>query len=331
MRAMVLAAPAPAEAEPLAERHLAEPVPGGGEVVIAVEACAVCRTDLHIVEGEIPLPALPLVPGHQVVGQVVQLGDGAPEQLLGQRVGVGWMAGACGGCRFCLAGQENLCPHAQFTGLHRFGGYAERLALRADFVYPLPAHQPAAQLAPLLCAGIIGYRALRLAGALGSVRVGFWGFGASAHVAIQVARHFGAQVYVFTRSPDHQAHARQLGAVWAGDPAADPGTELEAAVVFSPAGEHVPLALRHLAPGGTVACAGITMSAIPSFAYELLYRERKVTSVANATRRDAQELLQLASVIPIPTTVETLPLQAANQALLRVKHSRATGALVLLP
>lgn len=331
MKAMVLHAPAPAESHPLRQEELPEPQPGPGDVVLEVLACGVCRTDLHTVEGDIPLPSLPLVPGHQVVGRVIALGPGVVHPQVGTTVGVGWMGGTCGICGFCQTGRENLCPDAHFTGLHRPGGYAQRMVARADFVYPLPAHLPTEQAAPLLCAGIIGYRALRLAGALGPVKVGFFGFGASAHVGIQVARSFGAQVFVFTRAAHHQEHARQLGATWAGPAEGDPGTSLDCAVVFSPAGEHVPLALRHLAPGGTVACAGITMSDIPGFPYELLYRERRVTSVANATRQDARELLELAAQTGIRTDVELLPLTAANEALLRVKRSQVRGALVLAP
>jgi len=331
VRAMVLEHPGPAEQAPLQLRELPDPTPAPGEVLLRVLACGVCRTDLHTVEGEIPLPAPALIPGHQIVGQVLAVGPGVESDLVGKTVGVGWMGSTCGRCSFCTSGRENLCLEAQFTGLSRPGGYAQLMTADAAFVYPLPAGLAPEEAAPLLCAGIIGYRALRLAGALAPVRVGFFGFGASAHVAIQVARHAGAQVYVFTRAPQHQEHARALGAVWVGNPHQDPGVPLEAAVIFSPAGEHVPLALARLAPGGTVACAGITMSNIPSLPYELLYRERKLCSVANATREDARQLLDLAAKIPISTTVKTLPLEQANEALVRVKHSRVQGALVLLP
>jgi len=331
MRAMVLEKPGPSERAPLQLRELPDPTPGSGELRLRVLACGVCRTDLHTVEGDIPLPATPIIPGHQVVGEVIALGEGVPEALLGATVGVGWMGRTCGRCSFCTSGRENLCPEAQFVGLTRPGGYAQLMTADAAFVYPLPPGLSPEQAAPLLCAGIIGYRALRMAGALAAVRVGFFGFGASAHVAIQVARHAGAEVYVFTRAPHHQQHAKALGAVWAGTPQEDPGVALEAAVIFSPAGEQVPLALARLAPGGTVACAGITMSDIPSFPYELLYRERRVVSVANATREDARQLLAQAATIPVRTTVETLPLEQANEALVRVKHSRVQGSLVLLP
>ncbi|MEW5876759.1 MAG: zinc-dependent alcohol dehydrogenase family protein [Acidobacteriota bacterium] len=330
MNAMVLHAPAPAESHPLHLQELSDLQPGPGEVALEVLACGVCRTDLHTVEGDIPLPCLPVVPGHQVVGRVVALGRGVDRALLGAVVGVGWMGGTCGSCSYCQSGRENLCPNAQFTGLHRWGGYAQRMVARADFTYPLPAHLPPEQAAPLLCAGVIGFRALRLAGALAPVKVGFFGFGASAHVALPVALSFGAQVFVFTRAPHHRQHALELGARWAGAPGDSPGTSLDCAVVFSPAGEHVPLALEHLAPGGTVACAGITMSDIPSFPYQLLYRERRITSVANATREDAHDLLKVAAKIGIRTDVECLPLSAANEALLRVKRSQVRGALVLV-
>lgn len=331
MRAMVLEEPAAAETHPLHCRDLSPPKPAPGEVLLQVLACGVCRTDLHIVEGEVPLPNLPLIPGHQVVGKVIAVGEQVPKELLGRTVGVGWMAQTCGRCSYCMSSRENLCPQAQFTGLHRTGGYADFMTVRADFTYPLPPGLSPEHAAPLLCAGIIGYRALRLAGALEPVPVGFWGFGASAHLALQVARHAGAQVYVFTRSAQHQQHAKELGACWAGRPEDAPGVELQAAVIFSPAGEQVPLALRQVAAGATVACAGITMSDLPKMAYELLYRERRLLSVTNATRQDAQQLLQLAQEIPLRTDVEPMELREANAALLRVKHSQVKGALVLTP
>ncbi len=331
MLAMVLATPRPVEERPLAARQVAMPVPGPGEVLLRVSACGVCRTDLHTVEGDLPLPVLPLVPGHQIVGEVVAAPEGPDQALVGRRVGVAWMAGACGACAFCRQGNENLCPDARFTGLHAWGGYAEHATARADFTYPLPDAFPDDQAAPLLCAGVIGYRALRIAGALSGGRLGVFGFGASAHVAIQVAAHLGAEVYVFTRAPRHRAHAEELGARWVGAPGDTAPVPLDHVVIFSPAGEHVPAALAALRPGGTAACAGVTMSDIPSFPYALLYGERRVASVANATRRDAVELLALAERIPLRTSVESLPLADANEALLRVKRSEVTGALVLRP
>ncbi len=328
---MVLEAPAPAETGPLAAHEVAEGALGPGEVRLRVLACGVCRTDLHTVEGELPLPALPLVPGHQVVGVVEETGPDVPASMRGRRVGLAWMAGACGTCAWCRSGRENLCPDARFTGLHRNGGYAELVSARADFTYPLPAGYDDVRAAPLLCAGVIGYRALRLAGALAGGKLGVFGFGASAHVALQVARHSGCEVFVFTRAPRHVEHARALGAAWAGAPEDAPPDPLDHAVIFSPAGEQVPLALRRVAPGGTVACAGVTMSDVPAFPYADLYHERTVRSVANATRRDATELLALAARIPVVTTVEALPLERANEALVRVKNSQVQGALVLVP
>ena len=331
MKAMVLEQPAAVESGPLLFRDVAEPRPGPGELLLRVSACGVCRTDLHTVEGELAVPHLPIVPGHQIVGVVEDRGADVPDDLIGRRVGVAWMGGACGRCRWCTSGRENLCPEARFTGLHVDGGYAERVAVRADFAYALPEGFDDAQAAPLLCAGVIGYRALRLAGALGAGRLGIFGFGASAHVAIQVARHAGCEVFVFTRAVRHHQLALSLGASWVGSPEVAPPGKLDHAVIFSPAGEQVALALRHLARGGIVACAGVTMSDLPGFPYALLYHERTVRSVANATRSDARELLALAARIPISTTVEVLPLAEANEALVRVKRSAVTGALVLSP
>jgi len=331
MRAMVLEAPGPVGTGPLRARELADPRPGAGEVTLRVTSCGVCRTDLHTVEGELRLPSLPLVPGHQVVGTVDGVGAGVSETMLGTRVGLAWMWGACGVCEQCAAGRENLCTSARFTGLHVNGGYAERVRARADFVYPLPASFADEQAAPLLCAGVIGLRALRLAGAASGGTLGVYGFGASAHVAIQVALHWGCRVFVFTRALGHKAQARELGASWVGGPTQAPPDTLNHAVIFTPAGEQVPLALSHLAPGGTVACAGVTMSDIPSFPYDVLYRERTLRSVANATREDARELLDLAERIPLRTAVETLPLERANEALGRVKRSEVNGTLVLVP
>jgi propanol-preferring alcohol dehydrogenase len=328
---MVLDRPGRIESRPLAKREVEPPRPGASEVRLRVAACGVCRTDLHTVEGELALPRLPLVPGHQIVGVVEEAGSGVPPGMVGRRVGVGWMAGACGACAYCRSGRENLCAEARFTGLDVDGGYAGTVLARADFTYPLPASFSDEQAAPLLCAGVIGYRALRLAGALAGGRLGIFGFGASAHVAIQVARHAGCEVFVFTRAGRHREHALSLGAVWAGAPSDDAPDALDHAVIFSPAGEQVPLALRRVARGGTVACAGVTMSDIPPFPYADLYLERSVRSVANATRSDAVELLALAARIPVTTNVEVLPLGRANEALVRVKRSEVRGALVLVP
>lgn len=331
MQAMVLEAPGTVESRPLALREVEPLRSGPGQLRLRVTLCGVCRTDLHTVEGELPAPRLPLIPGHEIVGVVEEVGPGVAPALVGTRVGVAWMAGACGTCTFCRSGRENLCPEARFTGLHVDGGYAQLALARADFTYPLPAGFSDEQAAPLLCAGVIGYRALRRAGALAGGRLGIFGFGASAHVAIQVARHAGCEVLVFTRAERHRRHALSLGASWAGSPSDRPPAALDHAVVFSPAGEQVIEALRHLSRGGTVACAGVTMSDLPGFPYSLLYHERTVRSVANATRADARELLELAARVPITTSVEVLPLTEANEALARVKHSRVTGALVLRP
>jgi len=331
VKAMVLEKPGPIETRPLVAREVAEDLLGPGELRLRVLACGVCRTDLHTVEGDLPEARAPLIPGHEIVGLVEEVGPGVSLVLLGRRVGVAWMAGACGSCTWCRSGRENLCPDASFTGLHRDGGYAERAVVRADFTYPLPEAFDDVQVAPLLCAGVIGYRALMLAGALAGGRLGIFGFGSSAHIAIQVARHSGCEVSVFTRASRHAQHARSLGATWVGAPEEPPPDPLDHAVIFSPAGEQVPLALRYLARGGTVACAGVTMTDLPGFPYAHLYQERTIRSVANATRADARELLNLAMAIPITTSVEVLGLEDANEALLRIKQSAVSGTLVLRP
>ncbi|MGH3013869.1 MAG: zinc-dependent alcohol dehydrogenase family protein [Gaiellaceae bacterium] len=325
MKAMVLAAPG----EPLRESELRPPEPGPGQVVVSVAACGVCRTDLHIVDGELPDPKLPLVPGHQAVGRVAAAGEGAERFRPGDRVGVPWLGWACGACRYCLSGRENLCDRARFTGYHLDGGYAEQLAADERFCLPLAEAAADIEAAPLLCAGLIGYRALRLAG--DAERLGLYGFGASAHVVAQVARHQGRRVFAFTRAGDveTQAFARELGAEWAGDAGVRAPEELDAAIVFAPAGELVPAALAALAKGGTVVCAGIHMSDIPSFPYALLWGERTVRSVANLTRRDGEEFLVLAPRIPVRAEVEAFPLAEANEALARLREGRIRGAAVL--
>ncbi|MCZ7569061.1 MAG: zinc-dependent alcohol dehydrogenase family protein [Ardenticatenaceae bacterium] len=329
MRAMQLQAPAPIEERPLKEVDLPRPEPGPNEVRIRVHMVGVCHTDLHTVEGDLSLPRLPVVPGHQVVGTVDAVGSGVTRFRPGDRVGVAWLGWTCGRCAACLRGEENLCERAEFTGLQRDGGYADSLVADAAFVYPLPAGFSDAQAAPLLCAGIIGYRALRLTGLRPGQRLGLYGFGASAHMTIQVARSWGCQVYVVTRSEEHQRHARELGAVWVGGAGAAPPDPLDGSIIFAPAGSIVPGALQALRPGGILALAGITMSDLPQMPYELIYGERVLRSVANSTRQDAEELLALAAAIPIRTDVEVLPLQAANEALARVKHSQVRGAAVL--
>lgn len=332
MRAMLLNAPRPAEQEPLVASDLPTPEPGPGEVRLAVRACGVCHTDLHTVEGDLALPKLPLVPGHQVVGTVEARGKGATRFALGDRLGVPWLYHTCGRCEFCKRGLENLCANAQFTGLHVDGGYAEAMTVSQEFAYPIPEGFSDAEAAPLLCAGIIGYRALRLSEIQPGQRLGLYGFGGSAHVTIQVARHWGCQVYVFTRSQGHRRLARELGAVWVGGAEDTPPARMHSSILFAPAGVLVPQALDSLERGGTLALAGLTMTPIPELDYDrLLYWERTVRSVANFSRQDAAELLQLAEQIPIQTTVQVFPLEAANEALLALKRSEISGAGVLVP
>jgi propanol-preferring alcohol dehydrogenase len=328
MRAMRLERTAPAESGPLTAADLEAPRPGPGEVEIAVEACGVCRTDLHIVEGEVSA-RLPIVPGHQAAGRVAAVGEGVSGFSPGDAAGVGWIAWTCGSCPWCSTGRENLCPTARFTGRDRDGGYAERITADARWTYRLPPGFEAREAAPLLCAGIIGYRSLRLSGIAPGGRLGLFGFGASAHLAIQVARHWGCEVFAFTREARHRDLARAMGAVWAGGADESPGVLLDAAVTFAPAGELVPRALEALAPGGTVAVNAIHMSPIPAFPYETLYGERGVRSVMNFTREDAREFLELAERIRIRSEVEMFPLAEANRALLGVKRGEIRGAAVL--
>ncbi|MBN1529554.1 MAG: zinc-dependent alcohol dehydrogenase family protein [Thermoleophilaceae bacterium] len=324
MRAMVLAS-APGGLEP---RELPDPEPGPGELLLEVLACGVCRTDLHIVDAELPDPKLPLVPGHQIVGRVVSGGERFEP---GARVGVPWLGGVDGSCRFCRSGRENLCEQAVFTGYTRDGGYAQLAAADERFCFPVPEGYPDLQAAPLLCAGLIGYRALRLAG--DAERLGLYGFGAAAHIICQVARHQGRRVFAVTRPGDEEgrAFALSLGAEWAGGSDERPPEELDAALIFAPAGELVPLALAAVGRGGTVVCAGIHMSDIPSFPYELLWEERVLRSVANLTRRDGEEFLDLAPRVPVRTEVEAHPLADANEALERLRTGRVRGAAVLVP
>jgi alcohol dehydrogenase, propanol-preferring len=307
--------------QPLAEQELPEPEPGEGEVLLEVRACGVCRTDLHVAYGELPDPKLPLVLGHQVVGESVD----------GRRLGIPWLGWTDGECRYCRSGRENLCDQARFTGYTLDGGYAEWAVADERFCLELPAEYEDTQVAPLLCAGLIGYRALRLAG--DAARLGLYGFGSSAHIVAQVARWQGRRVFAFTRQGDDetQAFARELGAEWAGSSDEVPPEELDAAILFAPAGELVPVALRVLAKGGTVVAAGIHMSDVPSFAYELLWGERSVRSVANLTRADGREFLELAPRVPVRAHVEELPLSRANEALERLRSGRARGSLVLVP
>lgn len=329
MKSMVLPAPRPVEESPLSLRDLPTPQPGPGEILLRVRACGVCHTDLHTVEGELALPRLPVVPGHQVVGTVAEVGEGVRTFRPGDRVGVPWLYSSCGTCAFCRRGEENLCENAQFTGLHVDGGYAEYMVARADFAYPIPEHFSDAEAAPLLCAGIIGYRSLRLSEVKPGERLGLFGFGASAHLAIQVARHWGCEVFVFTRSEEHRRLAQDLGAAWTGAPDQEPPVPLDRAILFAPAGHLVHNVLRALRRGGTLAINAIHMSPIPELPYALLYWERTIRSVANSTRRDAQEFLQVAAEIPVQTTVEEYPLEEANRALAQLKRGQVRGAAVL--
>ncbi|MFQ5400422.1 MAG: zinc-dependent alcohol dehydrogenase family protein [Anaerolineae bacterium] len=331
MRAMLLRAPAEVGTSPLALVEAPIPEPGPGKIRLRVRACGVCHTDLHTVEGELKLPRLPLIPGHQIVGVVEKTGPGSGRYRVGDRVGVAWLGQTCGGCEYCLAGQENLCPEARFTGLDVDGGYAEFTVVDERFAYPLPENFSDEAAAPLLCAGIIGYRSLRLSGIRPGGRLGLYGFGASAHLAIQVARHWKCQVYVFTRSEAHRRHALALGAAWAGGAEEQPPVKLDGSVTFAPAGWIIPLALDHLRPGGTLAINAIHLSPIPELPYSLIYGERVLRSVANFTRQDAEAFLKLAAEIPVKTTTETVPLEKANQALARLKASEIQGAAVLAP
>jgi propanol-preferring alcohol dehydrogenase len=326
MRAAVLTAPG----QPLAITDLPMPAAGPGEVLLGVRACGVCRTDLHVRDGELPDPHVPLVLGHEIVGTVMARGDGVDIQP-GTRVGVPWLGATCGVCAFCRSGRENLCPRAQFTGYTRNGGYAEYTIADARYCFPIPDEYTDAAAAPLLCAGLIGHRALRKAGDAG--RLGLYGFGAAAHIVAQVAVWEGRRVFAFTRPGDAAAQrfARQLGAEWVGDSTAAPPEPLDAAILFAPVGALVPQALRSVAPGGVVVCAGIHMSDIPSFPYEWLWRERSVCSVANLTRKDGNELLAIAPKVPIRTEVITFPLEAAEAALDALRHGRYQGAAVLVP
>jgi alcohol dehydrogenase, propanol-preferring len=311
---------------PLEPAEVADPAPGDGEVLIRVSACGVCRTDLHIVDGELDEPKLPLVPGHQIVGTVVAGGERFDP---GERIGVPWLGETCGRCRFCRSGRENLCDAPVFTGYGRDGGYAEMAVATEAYALALPDGLSDVHVAPLLCAGLIGYRALRMAG--DAERLGLYGFGAAAHIVCQVARHEGRRVFAFTRADDADAQrfARELGAEWAGDARGQAPEELDAAILFAPVGEHVPAALRATAKGGTVMCAGIHMSDIPSFPYELLWGERSVRSVANLTRRDGEEFLALAPTVPVRTRVIEYPLERANEALDDLRAGRLHGSAVL--
>ena len=329
MKACVLHSPAPIETNPLQFRDVPAPRPGQGQVLVRVQACGVCRTDLHVIEGELPPRKSPVIPGHQVVGVVEQQGEGSHRYAIGARVGVAWVHHADGVCEYCRRGQENLCDNPTFTGYSVDGGYAEYVVASEDFVYAIPAGFPDEQAAPLLCAGIIGFRSLRLSGIKPGGRLGFYGFGAAAHVAIQVARRWNVTVYASTRDARHQRLALELGAAWAGGTLDAPPEKLDAAIVFAPAGEIVPAALAALRKGGVLVLGGIHMSPIPSFSYDLLYQERMIRSVANNTRQDGQDFLRLAAEIPIRMHTQVYPLSEANRALNELKNDAIPGAAVL--
>lgn len=329
MRAMVLEHPAAVKDSPLQMRDVAKPEPAARQVRIAVRCCGICHTDLHTVEGELKLPRLPVIPGHQIVGVVEARGAAVTRFKEGDRAGVPWLYHTDGTCMYCLTGQENLCERGEFTGLNADGGYAEYMIVDQNFAYSLPEAFDDLHAAPLLCAGVIGYRSFRLSGARRGDRVGLYGFGASAHLVLQFARHLGCQVYVFTRGQAHREMALRLGAVWAGDANQHPQAQLDAAIIFAPAGSLVPLALGATRKAGTVTLAGIAMSPIPQLDYSLLYEERMLRSVANSTRRDVEEFLELAAEVPVQTEVTQFALEDANVALQKLKSSEINGAGVL--
>ncbi len=334
MRAIVLTDPGPVTDAGLELRDVEAPSPAAGEVLLKVLANAVCRTDLHVIEGELPKPKLPLIPGHQIVGRVEALGEGVTGIAVGDRLGVPWLGGTDGTCPYCLAGRENLCDDPTFTGYQRDGGYAEYATARSDFVLPIPDGYADIHAAPLLCAGLIGFRSLRLAEVEGlgrPGRLGLYGFGSSAHIIIQAALHLGHEAYVYTRGETGRRLARELGAAWTGGGDEAPPVELDSVIVFAPAGPLVPLALRAVRKGGLVVCAGIHMSPIPTFDYDLLWGERVLRSVANLTRADGHDFLTLAPEVPIQTEVEAYPLEAARDALVRMKAGEVVGTAVLVP
>jgi len=326
MKAMLLLK----QGEPLVLKDIPEPVPGPTQLKIEVHVCGVCRTDLHVVDGDLTEPKLPLVPGHQIVGTVVECGSEVKGFRPGDRVGVPWLGGSCGKCEYCLSGRENLCDEARYTGYQVDGGFAEYCTADERFCFPIPEGYPDLQAAPLLCAGLIGYRSYRMAGE--GKRIGLYGFGAAAHIIAQVARWEGREVYAFTRPGDERAKrfARELGAVWAGDSTEAPPEGLDSAIIFAPVGELVPLALKAVKRGGTVVCAGIYMSDIPSFPYSLLWEERVLRSVANLTREDGVGFMEIAPKVPVKTTVTPYPLERANEALDDLRAGRFDGAAVIV-
>jgi propanol-preferring alcohol dehydrogenase len=326
---MVLERPRPAEENPLRLCEVEVPTPKNGQVRVRVRCCGLCHTDLHTVEGDLALPKLPLIPGHQIVGVVDAVGDAVREIKEGDRVGIPWLNWTCGSCEYCRQGLENLCENGRFTGLHADGGYAESVVIDERFAHPLPEQFSDENAAPLLCAGIIGYRSYRLSGVRPGERLGLYGFGASAHLVLQLARHQGCEVFVFTRGQSHRDAAKQMGANWVGGAEDAPPQRIDSAIIFAPAGSLVRDALRVLRKGGAVALAGITMSAIPELDYSLLYHERIIRSVANSTRQDCREFLQLAADVPLHTEIQVFDLEQANQALQDLKQSRIRAAGVL--
>src|SRR6202046_3402408 len=320
MKACVLRHPAPIESNPLQYTDVPKPAPSGTQVLVRVNACGICRTDLHVIEGELEQRKAPIIPGHQVVGVVEAVGERAKQHEIGTRVGIAWLHSTDGTCEYCRAAKENLCDDPTFTGWTVDGGYAEYALAEESFVYPIPTGFDDLKAAPLLCAGIIGFRALRLSGIERGGRLGLYGFGAAAHVAIQVARHWGVEVYACTRDERHQKLALELGAAWAGGTVDEPPKQLDSGIIFRPGGEIVPAALKALKKGGKLALGGIHMSAIPSLDYDLLYQERVVRSVANNTRADGHDFLKVAAEIPIHTEIEVFPLQEANRALNSLKN-----------
>jgi propanol-preferring alcohol dehydrogenase len=330
MKAMVLLRPGPIETAPLRVTELPDPAPGPGELLLEVAACGVCRTDLQLAEGDLEARRLPVIPGHQIVGRVAALGPGVTGWTVGDRAGVGWPAGSCGACGFCRSGRENLCEQARFTGWDRDGGYATRAVVDAGWGVRLPSRFADLAAAPLLCGGVIGYRSLRISGIRPGERLGLYGFGASALLSIQLAVHWGCEVYVATRSLSEQQRALEMGAVWAGGYEEAPPVVLDAAITFAPAGEVVVAALKALDRGGVVAVNAIHLDRIPEFAYRHLWWERQIRSVANATRRDAQDFIDLAARIPVRTVAEAFPLEEANTALARLKRGEVSGAAVLV-
>jgi alcohol dehydrogenase, propanol-preferring len=331
MKAMIVDEPRPIDENPLAALELPEPLPERGEVRLRVLACGVCHTDLHIAEGELPPIRRPIVPGHQIVGAVEQIGSGVNGVEVGDRMGVTWLGYTDNSCHYCLTGRENLCDNARFTGYHTNGGYAQQVVANVDFLVPIPEALSEIEAAPLLCAGIIGYRSLRLSEVRPRERLGLFGFGASAHLAIQVARHWGCEVYAFSRGEEHRQLALKLGAVWAGGAEDEPPEELDAAITFAPAGRLALAALAKLRKGGTLAINAIHMSPIPEMNYELLYGERTLRSVTNLTRQDAWEFLEVAAEIPVEAAVEVFAMQEANEALRHLKEGEIEGAAVLIP